>query len=182
MPKIKVSPLTFLALFPFLYFTPVQTSVNIILACAFHEAGHLLAIVLCNNRVESICFSPMGITINRRGGAASYLHDIFIYSMGPAFSFILAVICFFFSAHNLAMISISLFAINIVPIKIFDGGKILYSILCIFIPNTAQKTVNCISGSVICVLWILSIYVILVTGENFSLFAMCIYLFFSVFI
>ena len=61
--------------------------------------------------------------------------------------------------------------LNLLPVCGLDGGEALYSLLCRRISaESAQKTVRILSFIFILPLWMLAVWIMLMTGGNFSLF------------
>ena len=56
-----------------------------------HEAGHLLAVLLCGARVSALRVEPWGFEMSV-SGALSYGKEIVTAAAGPAASFLLAVL------------------------------------------------------------------------------------------
>ncbi len=182
MPKIKILPITFPFLFLLTYSMPPKTLICLALSVLCHEAGHIFAALFCKSPVKKIVFSPLGITVQRSASCASYKADIFIYLAGPFCSALTAVAALLFDNHLLFSLSLALGVLNLLPVKIFDGGKALYALLCMTCPIYADKIIKILSGCVLFVLWSFSVYLLLKVGENLSLFILCFYLFFAVFI
>jgi membrane-associated protease RseP (regulator of RpoE activity) len=73
--------------------------------------------------------------------------------------------------------------LNLLPIREFDGGRILGALLCrVGSQRAAQKTVNALSFFCVFTLWSFSVYLLLRFAASLSLFVFSISLFFKLFI
>jgi Zn-dependent protease len=131
-------------------------------------------------RMRGINVLPVGISIDM-SPASSTCEEIIIAAAGPAVNLILcAASALFYSGISVIVMtfSLSVFFINILPIKTLDGGRILYSALTHNYGGaaamTAVKTTTCVCLSV---LWIMSVYILFYSSINFSLLLFCSYMF-----
>ena len=160
---------------------PPATLAFYAIAVFLHESGHVSAALLLKSPIESISFSLLGINIRRKGVASSHLHDIIIYAAGPLMSLLGGLFGMIFSLPLLSAFSYALLVLNLLPVKLFDGGKILYSALCLILPAHAEKLSKVISGVILFLMWLIAVYLLIITSE-ISLFILCIYLFFAIFV
>ncbi len=156
--------------------------ITVLISVCLHETGHIAASYLCKSGIECISFTPIGITIHRSAKLTSYKNDIIIYSFGPLMSLLLLVCGILFHIDNLAFCNAGLLFLNLLPIKVFDGGKILGAILCFFVPDKSEFIIKVITGVILFFLWVCSVYILIMTSSNITLFMMCIYLFFTVYV
>lgn len=76
----------------------------------------------------------------------------------------------FISFRSFSLFSLSLAAINILPLSCFDGGGILREVCANFmLPDTAWKVTRAVSVITVIALWILSAVVQLTAGSNYTL-------------
>ena len=181
MPKIKITPFAWLLSFFIVYSMPPKALLCYVTAVLLHEAGHVIAALLVKSPIESITFSLLGINIRRKSVSSSHLHDILIYSAGPFMSLLGGVLGQILSSPLLAVFSYALLFLNMLPVKLFDGGKILYSLLCLTLPAHAEVLSKALSAGILLLMWLAAVYFLIVTSEV-SLFILCIYLFFVIFI
>ena len=182
MPKIKISPCCFLFAFFICYSMPLSSLVPLATSVFFHESGHLIAALICKSPIECVLFSPLGVTIRRKSTLSAYLHDIVIYSFGPLLSLILGITGYYLGIDGLYNYSFALLLLNILPVKVFDGGKILYSLLCIICTHRADFVLKTVSAVIVTLLWLISLFLVLVSNASPSLLIMCFYLFFAIFV
>ena len=103
-----------------------------ILFAAFHEMGHLAAMMLSKEPVSSISFGLVNIGIE----SENCEENIFIFASGPLVNLALAICFFIFYNFSGAFIfktafmqNLFLAGLNLLPISSLDGGKILKIIL-----------------------------------------------------
>jgi Zn-dependent protease len=104
-------------------------------AALIHEAGHLLAMTLCDVPVRCVMFYGAGICIdtkNRREFLPP-LTDIIILAAGAAVNF--AVFAYFtllfesVSVHLFGAVNLVIGLFNLLPLSQFDGGRIISAII-----------------------------------------------------
>lgn len=94
----------------------------------FHEAGHLIIILLTHNEIKYLHLTGFGFFIDLSNKRRSWLEKILIYSGGLIFSSFLQLI--FLINNNIFLLKINLFIIilNVLPIIPLDGYNIIYTI------------------------------------------------------
>lgn len=160
------------------------------LAVMLHELGHLFAAKFRNIRLRECKISIYGAGLIPESSCFSYKDEIVLCAFGPLVNFLSAIICIplYLSSHNeiiyyFSVSSLSLGVLNILPIKDFDGGRILYSLLCLFNNSIiAEKVLKIISFIFIFSLWCLSIYLLLIANSSLSIFIFSLSLFVKIFI
>lgn len=155
-------------------------------AIAVHELGHILAILVIDERISDISVSPFGLSIKRSGRLCSYKLELIVYLSGPMTNILLALvfsmvknnICEAFVEQNL------IFGIlNMLPIKTLDGGSALRSVLLmLFSEKVAATAVDLLSAATVIIIWICSIWCLLYIGGGLSPFLFSCWLFFSLFL
>lgn len=176
-----------------------------IFAAVIHEMGHILAAKLLNLKIKGIAFDYSGLRIEI-DGVMSYADEIILASLGPIANILFALIglfclnCYSISAESLfssvnefityggwSIIGVCGFfilasfiqaAINLLPIKTFDGGRILYSLIAIKAQEgIAQRILRITSGVLAFLVWTVSLYVLirLSRGLGIYLFAISIF-------
>ena len=155
-------------------------------AITIHEAGHLLAACLLRLKPSGITADNIGIRLWFRDTSISYGKEIALCAAGPAANLLSLLLflplrggeaSFFFS------ISIALALLNLLPIEGFDGGRILHSTLSLFVaPMHADRVSDLFSFFFLFVLWCISIYLMMRTGNELSLFFFSASLFFRIFL
>ncbi len=156
--------------------------------CALmHETGHIIVMKKCGIKVYEIKILPFGIDIKKQQSITSYKTDIFVGIAGIAVNMLLIFLSIFLPQNNITqtfvLSNLILIFINVLPIKTLDGGQILEKFIAYKSDiQTAEKIVSI--ASFICLLLVgsVSIWILLYSSYNFTLFLMCIYLFFGIFI
>ncbi len=156
--------------------------------CALlHEVGHILVMKKCGINIYEIKILPFGIDIKKQQSITSYKTDIIIGLAGVTVNLLLIFLSILLPKSNLTqtfiLSNLILIFINILPIKTLDGGQILEKVIAYKSDiQTAEKVVSI--ASFICLLLVgsISIWILLYSSYNFTLFLMCVYLFCGIFI
>ena len=176
--KIDLKIFLFILLF---YFTKqIDLYASVMIFAFLHELGHLVAGIVCGLKPRNICIMPLGFSIsfnlqtddyNIKVGKTSILSmkKILIALSGPVVNMILAVIILVFNIEILgvntetliyANIIIAIF--NLLPIYPLDGGRIIRSVLEIFLNRmNAVKYTNIISNITVCLITVIASFGIL---------------------
>jgi len=151
-----------------------------LLAAVLHEAGHLLAAHLLHVPLRRMRIDLVGARLEIGGRMISYREEWLLAVAGPATSFFVAALgsllwqfgerALYFSAA-----SFLLGALNLLPIRSFDGGRMLEALVCSFAgERLADRVMTLTSFSFLFLLWATAVYFLLRAGDGISL------LFFSV--
>jgi stage IV sporulation protein FB len=162
----------------------------VVLACIIiHEAGHIFFIKSRGVNILSVEITPFGVNIIT-SGLASYKTDILISLGGPVFNIIAAVINFIL-LKAIGNSSVLLFAVltniiyavlNLFPVAGLDGGRVLACIVKLKLPeNTARNIFSVISAFFLVILSISALFILMLTGYNFTLVLLCAYLFYTIY-
>ncbi len=122
MRRIELRPAAVAALCLLFYLDPWHAFVPFVLACALHEAGHLVALFLCGCRVQGIRVSGTGALIV--SAPLPPERQVFCALAGPAVN-LLSFFAFTRAAPHFAAVSALLAAYNLLPIEPLDGGTAL---------------------------------------------------------
>ncbi|MBO4980023.1 MAG: hypothetical protein J6D16_06415 [Clostridia bacterium] len=166
----------------------VQTHVPLLTLAAIliHEAGHLLAAHLMHMKPSGVSADTVGIRLLFRGVPPSYGKEILLCAAGPAanvFSLLIALPLCQENGGFFLSVSAALAILNLLPIEGFDGGRILHSTLCLWLaPDTADRISQVFSFLFLFVLWCVSVYLLMRTGSELSLFLFSAALFFRIFL
>ena len=182
MPRLKVSFFTFIAIFYLLLYFDRFSLISVLLSITVHEAAHLIFIYAFGCRIESISVTPLGVSIRRKEDSGSLIKELFIYLSGPAVSIIMFFICIAHGDHETGYISLFYGVINLIPVKIFDGGKALDIILFELCPAESGRIMRVINCVFILLIWTVSVFLMIYCGEFFQLFFLSVYLFIKLFI
>ena len=144
-------------------------------AAAFHEAGHLCAARCMRIPMKSLQLDLLGARLDAAGRMLSYSEEWLLCMAGPLFSLLLAVIPAPFwggslFARQLSGVSLLLGMLNLLPIRSFDGGRMLSAALSVAAgERAADRVLTCSSFLFLFLLWCFSVYCLLRVGDGLSL-------------
>ncbi len=189
--KIKVSFFTVMLILSLILSASYYSAIPL-LAAAAHEMGHIIAARIRGVRFSKFDIGIFGAKLSINNTLYSYADEIAVCAAGPLTNLLSADI--FAIAQALSetksvaidifiFSSISLAVINLLPIKNFDGGRILCAIISsLSTPQTAEKIIGVLSFSVLFILWSVSVYMLLKVSSSLSLFVFSAYLFANIFV
>lgn len=163
-----------------------NTAVFAMLAAFIHECGHIIAMIITGAAPDRIIFMPVGIKIeSKKRAALSYWKEAFILASGPVVNLITFMILYLNASDvrgaYIAVIMLVMGIFNLLPVKILDGGQLLYVFINQMMSEyTAQKIINVISLIMLVLFFAGGIILVLNSNRNFSLLILCVYLFLSV--
>lgn len=139
MMRMTIHPLFLPLLFSIVLYGNVSYYALILSSLILHEIGHILAALLCKVKVERCVIMPYGGEIELRGGMSIAPKKQLIIAIGGPIATLccIAVTPFLdpLVADPLLKIQLILLAINIIPIWPLDGGRIIMSLILIFVPR-----------------------------------------------
>ena len=170
-----------------LFITRSLFSLGLLLAVLSHELGHIIMAYACGIRLKECTVGIYGAGLMPEYGLYSYGKEILLCLAGPLFNFFLGslglVIGLAHPSELLEYFSLSSFILggmNLLPIRDFDGGRILLSLFTVFFdPALADRILTVLSFLFVFLLWSLSLYLLLCHAASLSLF---IFSFFGVFL
>ena len=163
-----------------------------LIAAATHEFGHILAAKLCGVRLGKMDVGIFGARLSISGGIHSYGKEILVCAAGPFINLLCAYIAAVFlcvshfendAVYLFILSSLCLAALNLLPIRTFDGGRIVTALLSKFFDTrVADTSVKILSFFSLFALWCISLYLILRTSASLSLFIFSLSVFANIFI
>ena len=136
------------------------------LAAAIHETGHLFASKLFKIRICELNFGLLGARLKTSDSLSSYNQEILLCFFGPFFNFLSALVVYIYSmqigrlseaTEFFIASSLILGGLNLLPIRTFDGGRILEAILSSFVSiEKVYRIINIFSFIIIFLLWCIS--------------------------
>ena len=116
------------------------------LACAFHELGHWAAIALLGGRVRSLHLTVVGAEMELDPcRPLSYGREVIAALAGPAVNLVLVWISIRTGRYLFAGLNLCFGLLNLLPIRLLDGGRALFYALAIRWPALAEKAVRAMS-------------------------------------
>ena len=151
-------------------------------AALIHELGHLTVMLLLGVKISEVEITFFGAEIRSKKPAYNVLGNIAVFAAGAAANIFSAVIIYTlpsppFEALFFAGASLSLAVINLLPIRTLDGGCIIEAAMVFVLPRYAPMILDVISSLTLGLLWLMAVYLLLVSGGNLSLMLFCMYLF-----
>ena len=149
-----------------------------LLACAVHEAGHILMAFPCGVRIREIGFGALGIRMIGDMERVSYLRRAAVSLAGPLAGLMGFFLCLPLPEAFGAM-QLILFVFHILPAVPLDGGMALYCALCsVTEKERAEKWSTAVSVILAFLLGVLGFFVLLQSKGNFTLLAAALYILF----
>lgn len=156
-----------------------------IASSVLHELGHIAALKIAKSAPQKMKIGPGGmkLTDNLLLGK-SYKKDITVALSGPAINIISFILLYLlwkiFNQNVLLMwsaVSLVIGLFNLLPIAPLDGGRILYSLICmISSPITAHKVITIISTITLLPTATMGFYFLIKSGYNATLLFTSLYL------
>ena len=165
---------------------PSRVPILTLTAILLHECGHLLAARLCQVKTSGFFVDSLGARLTLSGIALSYPVELIISSAGPLANLLSLPISLLLKGDNAAFfvsVSLALALLNLLPIKGFDGGRIFYCLTALFTDSVrAERLCVLLSFFSLFVLWCVSVYLMMKTGADLSLFLFSISVFTRIFL
>jgi stage IV sporulation protein FB len=158
-----------------------------VLAAGVHELGHLLAAKALQIPLAGMRWGFLGLWLEVKGRILSYGEEWLLCAAGPLVSLLTAAAGALFwesvaFARLFSCASLILGLLNLLPIRSFDGGRMLACFLAAFCTERLTEDVlRVISVLFLCVLWATAVYFLLKSGSGLSLFCFSMSLFYRFF-
>ena len=149
-----------------------------ILCVVCHELGHIEKMLSLGMNSVHIKVRLLDIAINDTcANSRSYLDDISVILAGPAANLLMCIICGVIYKYypvdflyNAFVISLVLFAFNMLPLESTDGGRLAEIILKSFFSERTVKLIIIVSSFIIIVPFaVFGLYILLCSRYNYSL-------------
>ena len=171
----RITPLFGMMLAGLLLFDRSGFCLVTVLAAFLHECGHLLAAKLLRIPWKGLHMDFMGARLEVSGKILSYGEEWLLASAGPFASFVFAAMgapLWHFSEHAVlfSCASLLLGVLNLLPIRTFDGGRMLECLLSRFCEErTVHGIMKLSSFLFLFLIWSGAIYFLLRAGDGLSL-------------
>lgn len=158
------------------------------LACAYismllHETSHLIAAKAIGLRVSHIALYPFGVNLKLKNKMVANISDeMILYLSGPLTNLIIASAAVCFGNGYLYYINVLLFLVNMLPVAPLDGGCIVKGLISAKIGTIrAGKVMKAMSIFLSAVLIAAGVYSIYITGYNYSILLLAVFVVGNVF-
>ena len=183
--KVRVSIFAIILILSLFYADFSVYTAIIIISAALHEVGHIVFMKAFGVEIYGITILPTGAVIRSNAASLPYSREIAVDAGGIIFNLVSSLAAL--AANLILHDSYSLFfyfcgtllaAVNALPIKTLDGGRIATAILSSRLGvDSAQRYVEAISYISFVALTFASLWLLTVTGCNFSLIVLTVYIF-----
>lgn len=183
--RIRINPVTLLLLLLLALGKNILLPASL-LAALIHECGHLLAARLCHVRIKLMEIDLFGAKLYPLGALSSYKAEILLAAAGPLFSLLLGAFLYphggvFVTVLRHATFSFAVF--NLLPIREFDGGRILAATLLQYTSEPLARRVLAVSSYIsLLFLFSLAACMLLRYGQNLALAVLSASLFVKLFL
>ena len=185
LPRIRISVHTAVFVLTLLILDRSFMSFIPLAAALCHELGHIVLIYAIGTDVDNIEITLFGAEIRSGMGSSSHLCRIAVYAAGGMANLLSAWTVSVFSdsipAEFFMGCSVALALFNFLPIRTLDGGCIAEELLSHAFPNRAEQIFSALSAVTLSVLWLFSVFLLLVAGGNISLLLFCAYMFYTLY-
>lgn len=177
----RIPIFSLLCLISFFIIEPTSYLLIILSAVLCHELGHLILMRCFSVDIASVTLLPLGIDIRPGTRLISYRRQAMI-SLGGAAVNILLFLIFRLNSPFLAYTNLLYAVFNLLPIKGLDGGEALFSLLSCIADEELCDRILKLTSIIFCILlWLAGIYILFILNGNISIFALSVFLCFSIF-
>lgn len=166
----------------FLLLDKTGISVIALLACFIHEMAHMVAFIAVGYTPQKLSFEMSGIRLTKPAQELSRGKELLVLIAGSGVNLLIFLLLIktidkisFFSIFGVTHLVLGIF--NLLPLKSFDGGKILFLSLSYFMSeSTAYKICAAADFISIFLMLLCSIFMVITSKKSFSLLAITVYL------
>ena len=192
--KLRISIFGMLMLLILIFGDNTAYTAIALFAAVIHELGHILAASLLNVKFKTLSITLWGARLGLSAPLYSYKKEFLLCAAGPLINLLTGTVAVFtysklshlLCAEHILFFAIASFflaALNLLPIKSFDGGRML---ICTVAPTfdlyIAEKLLNILSFISVLILWGISLYLMLRVGSSLALFVFSSALFAELFL
>jgi membrane-associated protease RseP (regulator of RpoE activity) len=168
----------------------------LLLAILSHGLGHIVAAKMLGVRMPRLIRTATGFRLIAANGFPSYDAELYCALGGPVANVgscmvyrLILFLCPGTASLLSPTITVSLYLglFNLLPLRGFDGARILHCLLCCrhrrlssLTPARADRLIEAISALLLFFFWLISLYLLLRRGSALSLYLFCFQLFRSV--
>ena len=185
-PNALCRAIFFLGILIWIVTEPSRIPILTLTAILLHECGHLLVARFFRVKISGFSVDSLGARLTLMGSALSYPTELIICAAGPLANLLSLPLARLLGEENgsfFLSVSMALALLNLLPIKGFDGGRIFYCLTVFFIdPTRAEQICALLSFFSLFILWCISVYLMIKTGADFSLFLFSVSIFTRIFL
>lgn len=180
--KISLHPFAVFGFVISLIALPPPCFAALVVSTLLHECGHITAAALLKKTPREITVLPMGISISY-SEIGSYRDICLVALAGPFMNLLTAAAVPLFSlssdfAAYALLFSLSLAAMNLIPLSFFDGGSALCAVISMrFGLHTADNIARVLDALILGGFFLIAVYIFFYSTENASLLILSAYLF-----
>ena len=158
-----------------------------VLAAGIHEIGHLVAAWTMRIPLGGLRWGTLGMRLEVKGRILSYGEEWLLCAAGPLASLLAAAGgALWWEEAEIARLfscaSLILGILNLLPIRSFDGGRMLACCMArLGATRLTEDLLRVVSVLFLCLLWATAVYFLLRTGSGLSLFCFSLSLFYRFF-
>ena len=148
-----------------------------VISALIHEGGHILALIMTGRYAGLPRFVLSGFRISGHR-TSSYREELFVLAAGPGANILAALFLLLLSNFLgryfkiFAAINLLTAASNLIPVRSYDGYKIIKILLSLKSPvPRGEKIMEIISFTLVVIMTFLSLYFIMTVGEGYWIFA-----------
>jgi len=148
-------------------------------AALLHELGHILCARLLNIPLNGCSVRPCGALLTFDFSRTSYGREACVHLAGAGMGLLTAALSLGIFGKNavfFAGVSVVLAAVNLLPVRGFDGGGVLHSLLsAVLSPETADGICRAVSLTVTLLLWTAVLWVELRVRADIAMLCFVLY-------
>lgn len=174
--KIRIGFLTALG-FSVLFFSRPAESLAILLMVGIHEATHIASAKALGVGFSELRLSPLGAALIPDAALPSHFAELLIAASAPLINLAIAGLlgispfCVIPFLSLCRSASFFLAILNLLPMRGFDGGRIVFSLFCLLgLPAYAKGILTFFTVLILFFLWSFSAYLLLRVGASLSVF------------
>lgn len=146
-----------------------------------HELGHYITARALGLKLSALTVYPFGADMTLVPNVRSYRTDIAVHISGPTVNLMLGAAGYMLNFEELFWVyNLALGAMNLLPVLGLDGGNALFALLSLVTdPDRAYGVLRAVTVVFSVILWVISVYVMLVLGGDPSMFFIAVLTFFT---
>ncbi|MBE6589907.1 MAG: hypothetical protein E7643_06990 [Ruminococcaceae bacterium] len=171
----RIQPMAFAVILWMLLTDRGGVALMTLTAAILHEAGHILAAVLLRVPLRALRMDLLGARLDVSGRVLSYGEEWILCAAGPLTSLTLAALASLLwgvtpYAVTFSCASLILGLLNLLPIRTFDGGRMLETFLRAYCSERVLRVLMCATTfSFLFLLWAIAVYFLLRANDGVSL-------------